>query len=87
MNTSHFYRCIIAVPPKGKRGWNARIVRGGRVQWDGTWLNKRAAYRAWVGFAFVPDPSGLSVLRPDCIARPILTTQQRAKPIKRRKRK
>lgn len=87
MNTSHFYRCVIAVPPPGKRDWNARIMRGGRVKWWATWRTRRAAVRAWNGFAFAPDPSGFLVLRPDCIAKPIYTNVQRAKPIKRRGKK
>lgn len=81
MNTSHFYRCVIAVPPQGKRDWNARIMRGGRVVWSGVWRTRRAAVNAWLGFALAGGG-----LRDDCIGAPIFTTQQRAKPIKRRKR-
>ena len=83
MNTSHFYRCVIAVPPKGKRDWNSRVVRGGRVRWWGTWRSRRAAKAAWRDFVYGGNKWG----RTDCIAAPIFTTQQRAKPIRRRNRK
>ena len=78
MNTSHFYRCVIAVPPKGYIGYNARIMRGGRVVWWGNWRTRKAAVRAWISWAAYVDSA---------ILKPIFTTQQRAKPIKRRKRK
>lgn len=74
------YHCEIAEPPKGKRDWNDRILRGGRVQWWGTWRTKRAAVSAWLHLTSFMEPGSFDPY-------PHFTTTQRARPVKRARKR
>ena len=74
---NNLYTCEIV--KLGARKWHARILRGGRVIFDGAWQTRQSAINAWKNMVEALELRKFTTLYPR------KTTRRRAKPVKRRR--